>query len=212
MQVRVNSPVTGVNDANGEDAVIEAGVVTVEGVTSTVGDATATGNVLSNDTDPDLYPVADTSELEVIGLADATFEDGVFTVAGSYGTLSLNEDGSWTYTLDPALSNGLAEGDEVTEEFTYTVSDPDGETDTAVLTITIAGSNDAPVITSNAAAASGAVTENSAPTATGTLTSSDVDAGATATWSVSGTGSYGGISINRRLASGPTPWTPGPKP
>ncbi len=55
MQVRVNSPVTGVDDANGEDAVIEAGVVTVEGHLDR-GGWPATGNVLSNDTDPDLYP------------------------------------------------------------------------------------------------------------------------------------------------------------
>src|SRR5690606_23394647 len=77
---------------------------------------------------------------------------------------------------------------------------------TQLVTITINGTNDVPVITSGAAAAAGSVTEagtadNGAvvpgtATVSGTLSSSDVDAGAKASWSVAGTSSYGSIAID----------------
>ncbi len=54
--------------------------------------------------------------------------------------------GGWTYTLDNALAatQGLAEGDSVTELYTVTVTDENGATDTQDVTITITGTNDAP--------------------------------------------------------------------
>ncbi|MES2665388.1 MAG: VCBS domain-containing protein, partial [Pseudomonadota bacterium] len=141
MFVRVNSAPVGVDDANGTDPVVEAG--------SLAGDSSASGNVLTNDTDPDLYPVADAGELVVSG---ASFGSASVTagaaLAGTYGSLVLAADGSWTYTLnnDSAATNGLSQGEVVTEDFTYTVTDPDGATDTATLTITVTGTNDLPVI------------------------------------------------------------------
>src|SRR5207249_10817629 len=93
-----------------------------------------------------------------------------------------------------------------TEAFTGTVVDELGATATEVVTLTVAGTNDRPVITSNAAAAAGAVTEAGnldngtvvagTPSASGTLTSSDVDADHTAAWSGSATGTYGAFAIN----------------
>src|SRR5438045_1388597 len=90
-------------------------------------------------------------------------------------------------------TKGLKEGQTVTETFTATVTDDFGATATQVVTLTITGTNDSPVITSNAAAAAGADTEGGnldsgavvagTPSANGTLTSYDVDSGATATWS-----------------------------
>src|SRR5205085_2790171 len=75
-----------------------------------------------------------------------------------------------------------------------------------VVTLTITGTNDSPVITSNAAAAAGAVIEAGnpdngtvvagTPSANGTLTSSDVDADATAMWTGNATGTYGRFAIN----------------
>ena len=70
------------------------------------------------------------------------------------------------------------------------------------LTITITGTNDAPVITSTVESARGTVTEagysvSGTPSATGTLTSTDVDSKATATWSLDKiAGTYGNISID----------------
>ncbi len=68
-----------------------------------------------------------------------------FTTA--HGSLVLNANGSYTYTLnnaDPAVQ-ALDTGETLEESFTYTITDHDGDTTTAVLLITINGANDAPV-------------------------------------------------------------------
>ncbi|WP_018150070.1 retention module-containing protein, partial [Leeia oryzae] len=66
----------------------------------------------------------------------------------SYGTLTLNADGSYTYTLDNSNSdvNKLNDGQTLHDTYTYTLTDGDGTQTTAVLDITIHGTNDAPVI------------------------------------------------------------------
>ena len=65
---------------------------------------------------------------------------GTFT--GTYGTLILNSDGSYSYTLF-ASDQALAQGENVEDSFKYTVTDNDGS-DTGTLTFNIAGVNDAP--------------------------------------------------------------------
>lgn len=72
-------------------------------------------------------------------------------VTGGYGTLVLHADGSYTYTLDPR-AQPLAAGQSVTDVFSYTVTDSHGSTDTTTLTITIEGTNDAPVAADDARA------------------------------------------------------------
>ena len=64
------------------------------------------------------------------------------SVTGDYGTLTIGADGSYTYAANSA--NELDDGDIGTDIFTYTVSDG-SLTDTATLTITVEGINDAPV-------------------------------------------------------------------
>ncbi|MXO55253.1 beta strand repeat-containing protein, partial [Pontixanthobacter gangjinensis] len=61
---------------------------------------------------------------------------GEVTVAGMYGTLTINADGSYSYVRDAGTPGG------VTETFGYTVTDGDGSTSTSALTIEI---GDAPV-------------------------------------------------------------------
>ena len=98
-------------------------------------------------------------------------------LVGTYGTLTLGANGTWTYTLNDADpdTNALAQGQVVTDAFTYTMSDANGATSTAALTITITGGNDAPVVTG--AVDSGTVTEGALPvmTADGTIDFGDVD-------------------------------------
>src|SRR5262249_42607794 len=69
------------------------------------------------------------------------------TIVGAYGSLVLDANGSWTYTLDNAnpLTNALAQDAHVTDVFSYTESDHHGGTSTTTLTIDITGTNDAPV-------------------------------------------------------------------
>ncbi|MDF1606549.1 VCBS domain-containing protein, partial [Hoeflea sp. YIM 152468] len=81
---------------------------------------------------------------------------------GNYGTFSIGANtGEWVYKLDNGLASTqeLTEGQTVTETFTATVTDPHGATDTIDVTITITGSNDAPVIEASSVVA-GAATED----------------------------------------------------
>ena len=77
--------------------------------------------------------------------------NGVTTAAANnplvltYGTLTLNSNGSYTF-IPNALANALANGVSVTQTVTYTVADPSNAADTAILTFTITGGNDAPVV------------------------------------------------------------------
>ena len=101
------------------------------------------GNVLAND-----QPGAD---------GPASFVGWAGTAA-SYGTLTVDQAGGYSYllqTADPAVQR-LDTGETLTETFTYTMRDADGDTDTATLTITITGSNDTPVVTVNSGNPSGA--------------------------------------------------------
>ncbi|UTF50308.1 DUF5801 domain-containing protein [Desulfomicrobium sp. ZS1] len=67
----------------------------------------------------------------VNGIAVAT--TGITTINGDYGTLEISADGSYTYTPNEILENlGM------TDVFVYTLTQPDGDLDTAQLVITIA--------------------------------------------------------------------------
>ena len=66
-------------------------------------------------------------------------------LTGTYGQLTLNANGSYTYVANQSAADDLDAGDSVTDVFNYTVSDGNGGTDTATITITVLGTNDAPV-------------------------------------------------------------------
>lgn len=153
--------------------------------------------MLANDSDVDTALLGQTLRVAAPG-----------TYAGKYGTLVIASNGAWTYALNDADSDtqALKAGQSAIDTFTYTVSDGAGKSDSSTLKITIKGSNDTPAVTSGVAAATGSLTEAGSlddgtpvagtPSVSGQLASSDVDAGATATWSVSGTSLYGAIAIN----------------
>jgi VCBS repeat-containing protein len=102
----------------------------VDDTATTTEDASVSGNVLTNDTDAENDPLTVTNP-------------GTYTL--TYGTLTLAADGSYSY--EPyAANNGLAAGEVVQDVFSYTASDG-GASDTATLTITVNGTNDAPTIT-----------------------------------------------------------------
>ncbi|WP_255303328.1 VCBS domain-containing protein, partial [Cobetia sp. 5-11-6-3] len=103
-----------------------------------------------------------------------------------YGTFTVDDAGNWTYALanDAEATQALAAGQAVTE--TYTVALTDGST--TIVTVTITGDNDAPVIRVDADdSAAASLTEANAPlSATGTLSVSDVDLTDSVTPSVTG--------------------------
>ncbi len=106
------------------------------------------------------------------------------------------------FRLDPAHAayQSLALGATTTVTVHYAVTDGTASVP-ASLSWTVTGTNDSPVVTSGAAAASGSVVEAGSSvagiaTAGGTLTSSDADAGASAVWSGSSNGTYGSFAID----------------
>ena len=128
----------------------------------------------------------------------ATAEWSVANSAGTYGSLAVDGiTGTWTYTLDNNAENvqALAAGESHDEEFTVVVTDDQGATDTQTVTITVTGTNDAPII--EAGDVAGDVQEDTTLTFTGDLHSTDVDNGATAAWSVANSaGTYGSLAVD----------------
>ncbi|WMS41327.1 VCBS domain-containing protein [Acuticoccus sp. MNP-M23] len=119
--------------------------------------------------------------------------------AGRYGTFTLDAQGHWNYTADNAQTaiDQLGPKDTLTD--TFTVTSVDGTTHD--ITVTIAGKNDRPVITTAVRQTDGDVTEDNAAhvTATGTLTATDIDnATGDLTWKVvgGGHGTFGSVSID----------------
>ncbi|GAB1399697.1 hypothetical protein MASR1M66_11500 [Aminivibrio sp.] len=101
---------------------------------------TAADGVLKNDTDPD----GDDLAVSAVGGVSGNVGNSVTGSAG--GTFVLNSDGS--YTFDPGTAfDDLAVGENRTTSIEYSVSDCEGGTDTATLTITVNGANDAPLST-----------------------------------------------------------------
>jgi len=117
-------------------------------------------------TDPDANDVLTAnivSSLESGGFGDS--------ILGSFGTLVLNGDGSYTYIADQDKAKELAVGVDGIDTFTYTITDQLGESSSATLTITVTGMNDAPTVSS---VLDGAI-ELPASSISGTLTWSDPD-------------------------------------
>lgn len=127
---------------------------------------------------------------------DVDGNDNTFTpqtITGRWGELTIDADGSWTYSSDDAQGaiNRLGEGDQLTD--TLSVRAEDGTVQT--LTITIDGTNDAAVFGGKTA-----VTINetdSVLTTSGRATVSDADYGEYFFQPGTYNGSYGEIVIDR---------------
>src|SRR5262249_16630196 len=130
--------------------------------------------------------------------------------AGTYGSVTLNANGSYTYTVDnsnAAVQALRTSGQTLTDTFTYTMVDGSGASSSATLTVTIQGANDAPVGVNDAGAVNEDATLNVAAASGVLANDTDVDSvanGETKTVSaVSGgtvggstAGTYGTLTLN----------------
>ena len=136
----------------------------------------------------------DLDAADVDGPADSWNAVGPAPSDNGYGSYVVTAAGVWTYTLDNANAavDALAVGATLNDSFTVTAIDGTSQ----LVTITITGTNDAPVVT--AAVDSGEVTEGPLPvmTATGTIDFGDVDlADAHVTSVTPGAGGYLGTFV-----------------
>ncbi len=97
---------------------------------------TVTGNVITNDVVGQDSP----GTITKITIGGQTYNLGAANtvIAGQYGTLTINNTGAYSY-----VSKKNATG---TDNFTYTLRDYDGDTDTAILCLEVTHTNTIPVI------------------------------------------------------------------
>ncbi|RLE19895.1 MAG: hypothetical protein DRJ50_11605, partial [Actinobacteria bacterium] len=164
----VTITVTGVNDAPTANS--DAYGTDEE----TVLNVAAGTGLVSNDTDPDA--------------SDVLTVQGIDTTATT-GLVTFNADGSFSYDPNGQFES-LAVGETALDTFSYTVTDSNGGTDTATVTITLTGVNDAPTANAdayttdedtllNVAAGTGLVSNDTDPDASDVLTVQSIDTTAT---------------------------------
>ncbi|WP_300034477.1 Ig-like domain-containing protein [uncultured Roseobacter sp.] len=109
--------------------------------------ASAGDSDLSGDIDE---AVEDTS---ISGTLAATDADDIsvltWTIAASsavYGVFSVTASGVWTYTIDNAAADPLEAGETAAETLTVRVTDEFGAFDDETVTVTVTGTNDAPIV------------------------------------------------------------------
>ncbi|MEW8505220.1 MAG: Ig-like domain-containing protein, partial [Candidatus Thiodiazotropha sp.] len=56
-----------------------------------------------------------------------------------YGTLTVNSNGDYSFQLNRETKDGLAPGETITDNFSYSITDEDGDVSSATLTISIGG-------------------------------------------------------------------------
>gem|GEM_PF-5351713 len=119
---RVSAPavsqisIIGVNDA--PDAIDNTRFVSEDAVAAITGSVVTDNSGAGVDSDPENY------FLNVINV-NGTAVAGATTVAGTYGTLIINPNGTYSYTVntaDPTVI-GLQTGQTLTETFAYTITD-----------------------------------------------------------------------------------------
>lgn len=132
------------------DAVSEDGVLFVEG--NVITGETSTG---ADDLGADGWAIVGIAAIEA-GQATQDLEHVVDSgenvtvgveIQGNYGTITIDAEGNYAYTLNNEVAQHLSEGQVEQDVFTYTLKDADGDLSTTTITIQVTGSNDAPVIT-----------------------------------------------------------------
>ena len=97
---------------------------------------TATGHVTADDVDND----------DDAGTLHYSFANGETSVSTALGSVTIDQNGNYTYTLNDDAANSLAQGETRTETITVMVTDSHGATHEAEVNVTIYGTNDRPVL------------------------------------------------------------------
>jgi len=180
-------------------------VASADGTTTTVSvtingtnDAPTIGGATTGSVTEDTSVTNDNiSTSGALTISDTDAGEAVFTAqsntAGTYGSFTVDTSGNWTYTADNTQTaiQQLGDGDTLTD--TFTVASADGTTQS--VTITINGTNDAPVAQSSTAT----VSEDGS--VSGQLVATDVDSGDTLTYSIASTGTSQTLSAGGAYAS-----------
>ena len=176
--VTINRQVVAEPDSNSIDEATSAGDATAVTGDLTPGSTNSNDHGGSQDRDPDAGQTITVQGVVAGGTENAkgTGTNGIAdsnvgtTVTGTYGSIVINADGTYTYTLDNTNStvNALKPGETLKDTFSYAINDGAGTDKTtawSVLTITINGQNDPPVAKNNV----NSVTEDVATPATGNV-------------------------------------------
>ncbi|TIQ87496.1 MAG: structural toxin protein RtxA, partial [Mesorhizobium sp.] len=166
--------------------------------------AIATGNVLSDATDDVFGADGAAPGGGVVGVAAGSNTASPVSgglgagIAGTYGTLTLNANGSYSYD---GFANAVPAGG-ATDTFVYTIMDGDGDLSTTTLTITLsdgglAAANDDATV-NEAALAIGSNPASPAETVTGTVADNVSGGSGPYTYALlsSATGSHGTLTLN----------------
>ncbi|WP_420809164.1 VCBS domain-containing protein [Bradyrhizobium zhanjiangense] len=187
ISVSINGADVNVEGTNDVPTIVEDSTIPTGAVTEDATPLTAEGTIAFND--PDLTDThsasfalkSTTSSAHLPGFSDGSSHIGTFALLPVSESPGVSTRGSvgWTFTLDdndPVLQS-LAEGQTITQVYTVTVDDHHGGMVTQDVTVTITGTNDAPTVTSSAAAATGKVIEDTALSLSidGTLAIQDLD-------------------------------------
>ncbi|USO04205.1 MAG: type I secretion C-terminal target domain-containing protein [Rhodospirillales bacterium] len=120
-------------------SVYDDGPVAMDDTTSLTDPATSvSGNVLANDNVGADEP-GSVTEVTFGGTTAAVPAGGSATINGAYGTLVMNSDGSYEYTVTVDDVDGV-------DSFSYAMKDYDGDSDTANLSIQVTAHDDEPIV------------------------------------------------------------------
>ena len=159
-QTKVDTFVVTVNDGHGgtttENVSVtinganDAPVITVGATDSATGTVTDTASATTLTTSGTLsFTDPDLTDTHVVSVTPSNGDLGTLTAVVSNDTTGSGTGGviGWNYSVSEAQVASLAEGQTQTDTFTVTVDDGHGGTTTENVSVTIDGTNEAPVVT-----------------------------------------------------------------
>nr|VFJ51563.1 MAG: VCBS repeat-containing protein [Candidatus Kentron sp. DK] len=109
-------------------------------------------------------------------------------LSGQYGSLIINNAGAWTYTLNNATAQNMADGQQLVDILTVQSQDGTGQN----ISITITGTNDTPTLSG---VVTGDVGEDGTLEISGVATAVDIDSGESSFQAETLVGQYGTLAI-----------------